>query len=342
MATWDAVDHYYSGQGVVMLGLRDAEGQPKGLTAVGNVPDLKITVNTSSLEHKESHTGARGTDLRLTTEVKVGLSMTMENFIAENLARVLRSAALSIVEGAVTNIGYKAYPGAVTPLKHIRISKLGVKGPGNVTLTPFSDGVAAYDYRVNERAGSIKFNDGASLPLDKLGAPVTGLTVGSTTTLTIADTGCTAGDTIVINGATGADASLINGVILTVLSATKTAVVVDLDTTGKVITTVAATKAVYGGMAITVSYNYAASIKVGALTEGAKELYMRFEGLNTADGKGGLTPVIVNVFKISADPLKELELIADGVQKFTLEGSVLADSLRTEGSPYFEVITLPS
>jgi hypothetical protein len=60
MATWDAVDHYYSGQGVVLLAERDAQGKPTGFVPVGNVSDLKITVSTSVLEHKESHTGQRG------------------------------------------------------------------------------------------------------------------------------------------------------------------------------------------------------------------------------------------------------------------------------------------
>ena len=340
MATWDAVDHYYSGQGVVLIGLRDAEGQPKGLTAVGNAPDLKISVNTSSLEHKESHTGARGTDLRLTTEVKVGISLTLENFVADNLSTVLRGTPVVIPAGTVTDAPYKAYPGAVTPLKHIKVSNVVVKGPGNVALTPFTEGATGYDYRVNENAGSIKMNDAATLPFDKFGVSVTGITVGATTSLAIASSGLVAGDTLVVSGATGADAAEINGKTLTVVSATAAAVVVSLVTTGKTITTAAATKAVYAGLALTISYSYGASAKVGALTEGAKELYLRFEGLNTADGKGGKTPVIVNVFKISSDPLKELELIADGIQKYTLEGSVLADGMRTEGSPYFEVITL--
>ena len=155
MATWDTVDHYYSGQGVVLVGVRDAEGQPKGLTAVGNCPDLKITVNTSSLEHKESHTGARGTDLRLTTEVKVGISLTLENFIADNLSMVLRGATKLIPAGTVTDAPYKAYPGAVTPLKHIKVSNVVVKGPGAVPLTPYTEGATSYDYRVNGNAGSI-------------------------------------------------------------------------------------------------------------------------------------------------------------------------------------------
>lgn len=67
---------------------------------------------------------------------------------------------------------------------------------------------------------------------------------------------------------------------------------------------------------------------------------MRFEGLNTAevDGSTGRSsPVVVEVFKFSTDPFQELALIADTVQSFVLEGSVLADGFRTTGSKYFNV-----
>lgn len=246
--TWDAVDHYFSGQGVVLLAERDpANGKPKGFVAVGNVSALSLSVATSVLEHKESHTGQRGTDLRLTTETKCSLSMTMENFIAENLARVSRGETTKKASGTVTGEAIKFYPGSVVALAHIKVSSVVVNNAG----TPL---VAGTDYEVNEDAGSIKF--AASV------------------------------------------ATLIEGA------------------------------------ALTVNYSYAEQYKVDALTVGAKELFMRFEGLNTAEENA---PVVVEVFKFSTDPFQELALIADAVQSFVLEGSVLADGFRTTGSKYFTV-----
>lgn len=247
--TWDAVDHYFSGQGVVLLAERDpANGKPKGFVAVGNVSALALSVATSVLEHKESHTGQRGTDLRLTTETKVTLSMTMENFVAENLARVSRGTTTKVATGSVTGEALKFYPGMVVPLAHIKVSAVVINNAG----TPL---VAGTDYEVNEEAGSIKF-------------------AASVATLT-------------------------------------------------------------EGAALTANYTYADQYKVDALTLGAKELYMRFEGLNTAEENA---PVVVEVFKFSTDPFQELALIADNVQSFVLEGSVLADGFRTTGSKYFTVI----
>ena len=69
-------EEYFSGQGVVLVAARDVNGNPKGFRPVGNVPNLAIKNATTVLEHKESTTGARGTDKRLTTEVKVSLEVT--------------------------------------------------------------------------------------------------------------------------------------------------------------------------------------------------------------------------------------------------------------------------
>lgn len=250
MATWDAVDHYYSGQGVVLVAERDAQGKPLGFVPVGNVSDLKLTVSTSVLEHKESHTGQRGTDLRLTTETKCGLSMTMENFVAENLARVSRGQATTVAGATVTAEPIKCYLGKVVSLANIKVSAVTVKN-GASTL------VAGTDYFVNADAGSIKFAE---------------------TIATITD-----------------------------------------------------------GAALTVDYTYASQKVVDGLVTGAQELYLRFEGLNTAEAN---SPVVVEVFKFSTDPFQELALIGDGVQSFVLEGSVLADSTRSTGSKYFKTTKL--
>jgi hypothetical protein len=251
MATWDTINHYYSGQGVVMLGKRDAiTGKAMGYTPIGNVSELAVSVDVTTLEHKENQTGQRATDLRLTTETKCSLSMALENFIASNLADALRGESIIVAAGSVTDDPITVYLGKVVPLPHIKVSALSIMDG----VTPL---VAGTDYTVNEEAGSIKFAD------------------------TIAG-------------------------------------VVD-------------------GEDLTHSYEYAAQTNVEALTSGATELAMRFEGLNTAEGNN---PVIVEVFKFLTDPLKELSLISDTVQKFTLEGSVLADSSRVSGSKFFKVTKL--
>lgn len=335
MSTWDAIDHYYSGQGVAMYAERDALGNPKGFEAFGNVSDLKLTIGTSVLEHKESHTGQRGTDLRLTTETKCSLSMTVENFVAKNLAAALRGSVTDIAAASVVAEALKGYVGKVSALRNIKISALVLK-KGATSLTPYTNDVTPYDYLVNEDAGSIKLNDGAAVAFAGLGEAVTAVAVGATTQLTVVNSAAV-GDSVVMSGFTGADAGLLNGKTAKVLTASGTQVTVDIVTTGKTITATGTPKVVFDGVALTADYSYAAQKRVDALTSGVKELFLRFEGLNTAEDN---SPVVVEVFKFNTDPLKELALIGDGVQQFVLEGSVLADNTKLTGSKYFKTAKL--
>ena len=259
MSTWDAVSTYYSGQGVVMIGSRDAEGNPIGLVPVGNVSDLRIAVATSVLEHKEAQSGQRSIDLRLTTETKCNLTMTMESFNVDNLNMALRADTTTVTAGTATATTYTAgiQLGKVMPLAHMKVSGELLVSSGS-TMVGYTQGDADgdWDYKVNSDAGSIMW---ASNP---------------------------------------------------------SSAIVDSDD-------------------VTVSYTYAAQKVVNALTQGATDYFLRFEGLNTAKSNES---VVVEVFRFSVDPLKELSLIGDGVQQFVMEGNVLADSLRTTGSKYFREI----
>lgn len=334
---WDAVDQYFSGQGVVLVGLRDSLGRPKGLRAMGNVSALKITTATSVLEHKESHTGQRGTDKRITTEVKVGLSMTGENFSGRNLADFTRGLMTEVASGSETAYAVLAYGNAISPLGHVGVTVSAVK-TGATALTAYTNESTAWDYKVNEDHGSIKFNDGSVLARSaNWGAIVTGVTVGATTLITANPGTLAVGDEVSFLGFTGADAGDLNSQTGTVTAVTTTTFTVDIDTSGGTITTAAGTRAIFAtaGHAYTVAYTYVDQELVDALSQGTLELFMRFEGLNTAEES---TPVVVEAFKVSTDPLKDFDLISDGIQAFVLEGSVLADTLRASGSQYFRVL----
>lgn len=257
--SWETTSTYFSGQGVVLLGTRDpVTGKGHSFMPVGNVSDLKISVATSALEHKESQTGQRGIDLRLTTEIKASVSMVMENFSASNLAIAMRGMSTKKVGATVTDEAGVVKLGYVMPLANLGISAVSIQKAA-ATLVKYVAGTSTaadgeWDYKVNEDAGSIMW---AKVP--------------------------------------------------------KTVGLADDDP-------------------VTVDYTYAAQTVVDALTEAASEVYMRFEGLNTADG---LKPVVVEVFRFLTDPLKELSLISDQIQKFTLDGSALLDTLQS-GSKYFK------
>lgn len=256
---WESQSTYYSGQGVVLLGVRDPiTGKGKEFIQVGNVSDLTISVKTSVTEHKESQSGARGIDLRLTTEVASTCSMKLDSFNAANLATGLRGVVTAVPGATVTGEALDFSPGKIQSLLRVGVSSLVVK-KASTPLIKYVAGTATavdgeWDYKENLVAGSIMF---ATTP--------------------------------------------------------KTALLVLGDD-------------------LTADYTFATQKVVGALTEAASEVYLRFEGLNTADGN---KPVVVEVFRFLTDPLKTLSLISDKIQEYDLEGTILLDALQT-GSKYFK------
>lgn len=77
---------YYSGQGSVFAAPRDASGKPTGFVAVGNAPELEISIEVTKYEHKESESGSRSVDLAIVQEKKGTFRMVVENINLANLA----------------------------------------------------------------------------------------------------------------------------------------------------------------------------------------------------------------------------------------------------------------
>lgn len=96
-------DIYFSGQGTVYVADRDSVGAVSLYRDVGNVPALKITLETDTLEHKESRTGNRLTDLRLIRERRAKVTMTLENFSKANLMMLLYGTGVIATGASVTN-----------------------------------------------------------------------------------------------------------------------------------------------------------------------------------------------------------------------------------------------
>lgn len=332
---WNKESEYFAGQGVLLIGLRSATGKPMGLRHVGNVPALSIGISQEVVDHKESQTGTYSTDKTIVKSTEVTASAQLEDFNSKNIAMLLNSVAKPVAAGAVASANIYASLGAVSPLDHLRVSDVVVTG-ANGALVAFDEDSpeAHYDYKVNTEAGSIEFSETAK----GLGTVITAVEVGATTALTVAGTNLAVGDLVQLSGFEGTGAQEVNGKWVSVTSANPTQVIVALDTTGLILTTAAGTTLAHEGMTVNVAYSYDSFTEVEALTRGKVEMYWRFEGLNAVDSD--YTPVVVDMFKVSSKPLQELSLIADQVQSFTIEASILADTARArplEKSAYFSV-----
>lgn len=338
MTTFDRSSKYYSGQGVVMLGDRSATGKGINFRPLGNVTALTISTETSTLEHKESQSGQRAVDFRLTTETNVTCSLTLENFARDVLALAMRGGFTDVAADSVTGEAIAGYPGSVAPLQKVKVSAVSVKR-GATSLTLYSNDATPYDYKLNSEAGSIQINDGSTTPVAAIttgGTAPSAITVGTTTSVTVANTAAV-GDYMVITGLSGADAAFLNGKWFRILTASPTAVTLDINTTGKTIT-LGTPLSAFSGVALTVDYLYAAQVRVDALTTAAPEKFLRFEGLNTLDGNN---PVVVEVFKFVLDPASEFGLITgEEAASLAIEGSVLADPLQSSGSKFYREMAL--
>lgn len=94
---------YFNGQGKIYLGQRDSSGNPLVMKYVGNAPDFKFALEEEIFEHKESYSGNRLTDVRLTTELKASTSMLLEQLDADNLNFLLYGTTAAQAVSAVTN-----------------------------------------------------------------------------------------------------------------------------------------------------------------------------------------------------------------------------------------------
>jgi hypothetical protein len=93
---------YFSGQGKVGVSGRTAAGFYTGFKDLGNVPALKLSLETDVIEHNESTSGSRLTDFRLNKQNKARVSMTLENFNRDNLIFLLNGTAVDVAAGTVT------------------------------------------------------------------------------------------------------------------------------------------------------------------------------------------------------------------------------------------------
>ena len=79
------------------------------------------------------------------------------------------------------------------------------------------------------------------------------------------------------------------------------------------------------------SYGFGDVSEIGIFTQPLPERFLRLEGLNTAQGNAR---VLVELYRVAFDPLKELALISNEYNKFELEGALLADATK----PYDAVL----
>jgi len=146
---------YFSGQGVVYASTRDGAGNATAFRDLGNVPSLRLTLETDVLEHKESRTGNRLTDLRLTRERRARVTMTIESFTKANLMMLLYGTTAAVAASSVTN---EIFPAGLQAGDMVALNFPLIKN----TPTPVVTGtggvgtlVAGTNYRIDYTTGMV-------------------------------------------------------------------------------------------------------------------------------------------------------------------------------------------
>lgn len=147
---------YFSGQGRVFVGSRDSNGNPAGLTFVGNVPELKVSLSVDTIEHQEAQSGQRLTDLQLIKTKKGEFSCTLEELIAINLELALYGTTTTVMPGTVTGelLPNPVTPGSLYPLSMQNVSAVLIQD-SDVVPKELSDD----QYSVNAKHGSVVIQD---------------------------------------------------------------------------------------------------------------------------------------------------------------------------------------
>lgn len=157
---------YFSGQGKLFVAALTANGLPGAFRWLGNVPDFAPKFETSKIEHKESYTGQRLTDANITTESKLSVSATIEDWSRENLAMVTRGEAITTTSGTVVDEASPAVlaVGDIWALKNQNVSVLSIKDSSAVPVT-----ISAANYTLDPAFGTVVLKaaalTGATLPL---------------------------------------------------------------------------------------------------------------------------------------------------------------------------------
>lgn len=307
------MNYYYSGQGSLYIGERDSLGKPKGLIAVGNVPELTLDIEVTNFEHKESESGQRLTDLVINKEKKGTFTFKLENLSLDNLALGLYGTAASVVGGSAVAEAHDLYKSSTAgvsmknPVNYPDISAVTVTSVDGDTATVWQ---ATTAYALNE------YHVPTSPNTYYYKATVAGTSSGSEPTWPT-----TAGGTVV-------DGTVTWTCMGKIIKEATTDYTVD-GKPGAIV--VPSTSSVESGRSYEVDYTYAASTKMDAFMVSAPERWLRFEGLNTVDD----SRVVVDIFRGQFDPLTGYGLIVEELAAVDMKGTILADALQLTGSKFF-------
>ena len=158
---------YFSGQGPLFIGGRDANGKPAGLVFVGDVGEVSLTPNIETAEVVENVSGAGGIGSSFTKKTEYQLTINMRSVKAAHLAIALQGSDTAKTASSATDEAIKGYHDKFTPLAHNKVSAVVVTdSTGTTTYVADTDYKAHGDEGLIEVLGTGAITDDQDLLVD--------------------------------------------------------------------------------------------------------------------------------------------------------------------------------
>jgi len=175
-----SAENYYLGRGAVYFDRFDENGNRTGELHLGNCKDARISLSSTTKEHKNYLTGSSETDLEVVAETKAEIQLTLDEYQKDILALAFLGdqGTLSQGSGTVTDEAIVARKNRWMKLQYRNISSVVVTSQDGSTT--YSEGT---DYQVDAERGRIyidpdgNITDGATILVDYSYSAVTKETI---------------------------------------------------------------------------------------------------------------------------------------------------------------------
>ena len=164
-----SLEQLFVGQGKVYLAARNSAGLTSGYVPVGDADSLAVNTSQTFLDHQESMSGNRSTVLHVPTQTVWNMSLNIQNWSPENIAKAFYgTASAAVAGGSVTGEAIVAYNNTMCPLAKPGVSAVTVtKTAGSVPL------VLDTDYTLDAVNGTITILPGSTVVPAGAGVPCT-------------------------------------------------------------------------------------------------------------------------------------------------------------------------
>lgn len=142
-------------QGPAFWANRDANGEPIApFKWFGNAPAFELGLSTEVLTHKESYSGLRATDARITTELNANVTITVDDFKETNLELATYGEGSTLAGSGVVD------ESVLTGVPEVNVL-YGVKSTGRVSGFSLKDNGVAISTATytSDASGIFQFND---------------------------------------------------------------------------------------------------------------------------------------------------------------------------------------